>query len=108
MSTNDKVKSIKSKKKQKQIKNQVLQYKALQEIAFPIEASEENKEVQALYLLLKELPVFLQEVTGCIWLLLAGYFIKGSVQSRNFIDIISRLDITEFAGAFSGAFAGDF
>ena len=31
--------------------------------------------------------------------------LKGSVQSRNFDDIISRLDITEFAGAFSGAFA---
>ena len=30
--------------------------------------------------------------------------IKGSVQSRNVIDINSRLDITEFAGAFSGAF----
>ena len=30
--------------------------------------------------------------------------LKGSVQSINFIDIISRLDITDFAGAFAGAF----
>ena len=45
--------------------------------------------------------------------LLLGWFpklclIKGSVQSRNCIHIISRLDITEFAGAFSGAVARAF
>ena len=34
--------------------------------------------------------------------------IKGIVQSRKFIDIISRLDITEFAGASAGASAGAF
>ena len=35
-------------------------------------------------------------------------FVKGSVQSRNFIDIISRLSLPELFRSFSGAFAGAF
>ena len=57
--------------------------------------------------------------SAILWITLHGVFriltlcpetvhvsIKGSVQSRNFIDIISRLSLPELFRSFSGAFAG--